>query len=303
MYRPPPLSRLSRLLATQRDVRRKTLADVLNPPKDPSKEGRAKRRKAKPFDPSKPPQPLRADRLLANRTPHSRKEIRKLIAARRVKLHPEETLVPGSSSKYPPSTSFLVDGSLVAPVPPLLLFHKPPNVLSILGPPPAATPAHPTLDSFELPASHHHVGRLDYDTSGLLLFSALGPLTHKLLSPGAGVEKVYRARVGGEVAEEALRARLGGGIETKATGVHEARLIEVEESAGGGAVLVVGVREGKHRMVRRMLANAGHPVEELERVSFGGVELGDLAEGEFRFASEEEMGWAKERFGGEVAGL
>lgn len=147
----------------------------------------------------------------------------------------------------------------------------------------------------------HPVGRLDADTTGLLLFSIDGQLTQRLLHPSGNVQREYLATVevegeeGKEKFDEAkLRETLKEGVET-ADGTYPAELLgvleatekeedEEEEGEGGEKkdllVLRVGVAEGKHRMVRRLLANAGYPVVGLHRVRYGRVELGDLAEGE-----------------------
>jgi 23S rRNA pseudouridine2605 synthase len=183
--------------------------------------------------------------------------------------------------------------------------------------------------------SFHPVGRLDADTTGLLLFSAEGQLTQRLLHPSSNVQREYLATVesktekegeSGEDSEQItttineaeLRAKLAAGVAT-ADGTYEGDLVgiekEKEEKEGGGGGLVgiekekeekegggggrpvvrLCVAEGKHRMVRRMLANAGYPVAELHRVRYGKVELGDLEEGQVKEIDEEseEGKWAR----------
>jgi 23S rRNA pseudouridine2605 synthase len=177
----------------------------------------------------------------------------------------------------------------------------------------------------------HPVGRLDYDTTGLILFSLDGQLTQRLLHPRRGIEKEYVATVQGIVNEDKLIRQLSEGV-TTTEGVHKAKLLSVSPSNGprhaddgvesedekGGArtMLTVGdaindgprfdidytgpysdvrlvVSEGKYRMVRRMLANCGHPVVELRRLRHGMIELGELPVGEFRQATNDEIEWAK----------
>ena len=123
----------------------------------------------------------------------------------------------------------------------------------------------------------HPVGRLDADTTGLLLFSRDGDLTHKLLHPKYGVEREYVAEVEGDLDEELLRATLAAGVDTTEDGetlVVVAALVGVE-----GQEVRLTVTEGKHRMVRRLLNNCGHPVVALHRVRYGDVHLDDLEEG------------------------
>uniref|UniRef100_A0A7S2E814 Pseudouridine synthase RsuA/RluA-like domain-containing protein n=1 Tax=Ditylum brightwellii TaxID=49249 RepID=A0A7S2E814_9STRA len=161
----------------------------------------------------------------------------------------------------------------------------------------------------------HPVGRLDYDSSGLLLFSSDGSLTQRLLHPRHEVEKEYVATVEGmswdgiEAKEDELREMLNKGVETT-EGVHTAKLLGVEplmmvqkkeeeakepstkeqESVPLTNVRLI-VQEGKYRMVRRMLANCGYPVIELKRIRHGEVTLNDLEVGQFRVATSEELKW------------
>ena len=188
------------------------------------------------------------------------------------------------------------------------------------------------LDPRYVKAGLHPVGRLDYDTSGLILFSSSGDLTQRLLHPRHNVEKEYVATVIHTVDETVLRQKLEKeGVETT-EGIHKAKLLHVSEpfeiqyedkkikiSDGDDddddnennnddddddSVIVddeikyatnvrLIVSEGKHRMVRRMLANAGHPVIELKRERHGMILLGDLSLGEFRELSDEEVIWAE----------
>lgn len=187
-----------------------------------------------------------------------------------------------------------------------------------------------------LAKTFHPVGRLDADTTGLLLFSRDGQLTQRLLHPSSNVQREYLATVDIDVGvneneeekkrkeadfEAALRAKLAAGVKT-ADGIYEARLLEVmhrkkieddevnsieEEKGAEGRrsnareelVLRVGVSEGKHRMVRRLLANAGYPVVALHRVRYGHISLGTLSEGEVTEIKAQSEGgqWARRLLG------
>jgi 23S rRNA pseudouridine2605 synthase len=128
----------------------------------------------------------------------------------------------------------------------------------------------------------HAVGRLDKDTSGLLLFSRDGKLTQFLLHPRRQIPRTYRATI--DVDPPAgLQAQLAEGVET-ALG----RFAGTVESIEGRVVQLV-VREGKHRMVRRMLHNAGASVIALHRIRYGSCALGDLDEGQVRPVSPDEV--------------
>ena len=183
------------------------------------------------------------------------------------------------------------------------------------------------LDQRYIKAGLHPVGRLDYDTSGLILFSSNGDLTQRLLHPRHKVEKEYVATVENRVEANTLKKKLEDGVETT-EGIHTAKLLEVSQpfeiemddstpcnAADDGQVdrnddveenakiyhtnIRLIVSEGKHRMVRRMLANVGHPVVQLKRERHGMIELGDIGIGEFRHLNEEEVLWAEKLISGE----
>jgi 23S rRNA pseudouridine2605 synthase len=121
------------------------------------------------------------------------------------------------------------------------------------------------------------VGRLDADTTGLILLTNDGELAHRLTHPSFEVEKTYRAEVANPpVREPALRA-LRGGVRLEDGMTAPAR---VRRLAPG--VLELTIHEGRKRQVRRMCEAVGHPVKRLERLAFGPLELGDLRPGAHR---------------------
>jgi pseudouridine synthase len=133
------------------------------------------------------------------------------------------------------------------------------------------------------------VGRLDLDSSGLLILTNDHRLGHSLSDPDHRVPKTYHARVRGVPPPEALQAlreglTLDGGTLTRPAGV---QLLGVSREAN--AWLAVTLTEGKNRQVRRMCAAVGHDVVELVRVAIGRFELGDLAAGEWRRLTPEEV--------------
>jgi len=136
----------------------------------------------------------------------------------------------------------------------------------------------------------HPVGRLDADTTGLLLFSRCGDLTHRLLHPKYVIEREYVATVENPVHEAWLREKLHAGVETVEGGeplVVTANLISVD-----GQDVRLTVTEGKYRMVRRILANCGHPVVALHRVRYGEVPLPDIEEGDAVPVYGSQLEWA-----------
>ena len=221
------------------------------------------------------------DRRLVEAGLGSRKEVAKLVRSGRVSVDGVQADSPEAHVSL--LSSLTVDDRPVLIVPLALVYHKPLGVLVTMEDPWGRTTVASTLGP-ALPPGLHPVGRLDRDSSGLLLFSSDGQLTQRLLHPKRAVEKEYVATVE-RPAPPDLEALLQAGVVTK-EGVHTARLLGV---AGNEIRLVV--TEGKHRMVRRMLANLGLPVTALSRVRFGALTLGELPSGELRAASESELSW------------
>lgn len=136
----------------------------------------------------------------------------------------------------------------------------------------------------------YNVGRLDTDTSGLLILTNDGELAHKLAHPSFGVQKTYVAKVRGRVTAAVIQ-RLLDGVELADGPIHADRAKLLPGGAGKSHSLVeVTLHSGKNRIVRRLLAEVGHPVEELVRRQFGPLHLGTLRVGEMRELSAGERG-------------
>ncbi len=157
----------------------------------------------------------------------------------------------------------------------VVVLHKPAGVVSTARDP----HGRPTVVDLvaDVPGRLYPVGRLDADTTGLILLTDDGELAHRLTHPRFEVPKTYRALVAGDaVGERALRAlRDGVELEDGRTAPARVRLLGPHE-------LELELREGRKRQVRRMCAAVGHPVRALDRVAFGPLALGDLPEGAHR---------------------
>ena len=125
-----------------------------------------------------------------------------------------------------------------------------------------------------------HVGRLDYDTEGLMLLTNDGELAHRLAHPSYEVAKTYWAEVPGPVPRD-LGRRLQAGVELD-DGVAVADKFRVLEQSGGRAMVEITLHEGRKHIVRRMLAEVGHPVSRLLRTTVGPIKLGSLRPGATR---------------------
>ena len=136
------------------------------------------------------------------------------------------------------------------------------------------------------------VGRLDYDSEGLLLLTNDGEMMQRLLHPSREVPKQYLCRVNGRVTPEELRTlRTGVTIEGRLTSPADARLVRFE---GDNSVLLITIHEGRNRQVRRMAEAVGHEVTALRRVGFGPIRLEDLPRGMWRRLTPEEIRRLKE---------
>jgi pseudouridine synthase len=133
-----------------------------------------------------------------------------------------------------------------------------------------------------------HVGRLDYDTEGLMLLTNDGELAHRLAHPRYGVLKTYLADVPGPVPGNVGR-RLAAGVELE-DGLATADKFRVVQTAGNRALVEIILHEGRKHIVRRMLAEVGHPVSRLVRTQLGPVKLGSLAPGTTRKLTTAEIG-------------
>jgi len=147
------------------------------------------------------------------------------------------------------------------------------------------------------------VGRLDYDTSGVLLLTDDGELAHVLTHPRYGVEKTYRAVIGGRLQGDDVR-KLSEGVRL-ADGRSDPAKVRVIRAGPAATELDITIHEGRNRQVRRMFEATDHPVLSLVRLRFGPLSLGDLKVGNWRDATEKEreaLG-ALERDGAEADAL
>jgi 23S rRNA pseudouridine2605 synthase len=230
---------------------------------------------------------IRLDKLLADRSPLSRSEA--ILAIRRGRVQVAGETLWDPAAKVDPAAPLTLDEAPLTEPPAFALFHKALDVQCTVGDPLGRINLSDVAGEL-LALGLHPVGRLDADTSGLLLFSRDGALTQRLLHPRHAVWKVYAATVEGKPTA-ALAAQLAEGVEIS-DGVVTGAVRQIE-----GAVVTLAVSEGKHRMVRRMLNNAGFPVVALRRLAFGPCELGDLPVDAWRAPTEAEAAWARSLVG------
>ena len=261
--------------------------------------------------------PMRLQKFLARAGAASRRGSENLMTAGRVKVNGD--VVTELGSKVDPRVDVIeVDGNVVnlADGPVTIVLHKPAGFVTTMSDP----QGRPTVAQL-VPLQQHPglfpVGRLDRDTTGLLLFSTDGELGNCLLKPRGHVMKRYLALVEGDFGEgEARQLRRGIVLDDGATlparvralGMAEARrALRLFEGPGGSAesskrngfdrraslagrsIVEVEIHEGRKRQVRRMLEAVGHPVVGLHRDRIGSLALGSLPRGSWRELSSDEV--------------
>ena len=225
------------------------------------------------------PDGVRLQKVLAQAGVASRRAAEELISAGRVtvdgevvremgrRVHPDEVVV------HVDGLRIVLDDTLT-----YLALNKPRGVLSAMS----DSRGRPTVGDLvaDRPERLFHVGRLDSDSEGLLLFTNDGDLAHRLMHPSFGVLKTYLATVPGPVAKDvARRLRIGIELEDGPVRVDAFRVVQTQ---GKQAIVEVVLHEGRKHIVRRLLDEVGHPVSRLVRTRIGPVQLGGQRVGTLR---------------------
>jgi 23S rRNA pseudouridine2605 synthase len=214
---------------------------------------------------------VRLQKVLAQAGVASRRASEQLIADGRVEVNGATVTTLGTRVD-PASDVIRVDGERV-PVDVgkvYLALNKPRGVVSTMSDPEGRR----TLADFVQDRTErlYHVGRLDTDTEGLILLVNDGEFAHRMTHPSYGVSKTYVAEVPGPVAKSVGRRLVGG--------------VELDD----GPAKADAFHEGRTHIVRRLLAEVGHPVQRLVRTAIGPVRLGDLRPGSIRPLTQQELG-------------
>jgi len=218
---------------------------------------------------------MRLAKYLAHAGVASRRASETLIAAGRVSVEGETVTDPARDVGE--DSNVAVDGRPVAGAEPRVLYavNKPVGVVS------TARDTHGRPTVLELvPADGlrlYPVGRLDADSSGLILLTNDGELANRLTHPSFEISKTYRAELGGGPVEASALDALRGGIELDDGATAPVRVRRLK-----GDLIELTIHEGRNRQVRRMCAAVGHPVLELSRVAFGPLRLDGLKPGAHR---------------------
>ena len=198
-------------------------------------------------------------------------------------------VVTALGSKVDPRVDVIeVDGKRILPtgVPVYLALNKPAGCVTTMSDP----QGRPTVASL-VPVDDHPglfpVGRLDLETTGVLLFTTDGELSHRLLHPRWKVPKTYVAVVDGSPGPQAC-SRLESGVDLD-DGMTAPAVVRILETRLDSSLVEITIREGRKRQVRRMFSAVGHPVAQLHRTAFGPVDLGTLEPGSWRMLDDGEI--------------
>ena len=228
---------------------------------------------------------MRLQKYLALCGVASRRTAEKMIAEGRVTVDGVKVTEMGVQVEV--GQDIRVDGKLVTPEPEkyYIMYHKPAGEVTTASDPEGRATV---LDKFrDFPARLYPVGRLDYDSEGLLLLTNDGDLTERMLHPSREVDKVYLARVSNTLTpEEARRLENGVMVDGRRTARAKCKILGVK---GLSTDILVSIHEGRNRQVRKMVEQVGHQVVMLRRIRFGPLKLEDLPRGMWRELTPEEV--------------
>ena len=231
----------------------------------------------------------RLQKILAQSGIASRRKSEELITAGRVKVNGQ--VIRELGVKVDPAKDRIeVNGKLIEKEKHVyILLYKPTGYITTMK----DQFSRPTVTDLlkDIPEQLHSVGRLDYDTEGLLLLTNDGALTHLLTHPRHNVDKTYYVTCKGSISTEALVA-LQRGVRLE-DGITAPAKVELVSRKRDISILNLSIHEGRNRQVRRMMDEVGFPVLKLKRTQLGSLTLGELKPGEYRYLSKKEVEFLK----------
>lgn len=233
---------------------------------------------------------IRLQKYLAQSGVASRRKAEQLIVAGKISVNGKVVRELGTTIDPSKDTVKVGKESIKPVVKGIILFHKPRGVISTMKDPHGRKCIADFLTSRY--RSYFTVGRLDWDSSGLMVLTNDGELSERLSHPRYGSERIYEVEVEGFVQNATIR-KLERGV-TLEDGLAKGafKVISANEET---STISVTVKEGRNRLVRRMLEHVGHAVVQLRRISHGPFRLGKLKAGELRRFTEREYGFFRDR--------
>ncbi|MBI3795177.1 MAG: rRNA pseudouridine synthase [Nitrospinae bacterium] len=229
---------------------------------------------------------IRLQKILAEAGIFSRRKGEDAIAQGRIKVN-GETITEQGFKANPYEDSITCDGKLVKIQPKTyILMNKPAGIICTCKDDEGRTTV---LDIIKhVDERLFPVGRLDYNTTGLLLLTNDGEFAQKMMHPSGGILKTYSARVRGVVTKRTIDKMLAGitveGIK------YRFQHVRVEKASENNSSLVIGLTEGKNRHIKILCQALGHPVSKLSRITYGPLKISNLQPGDYRHLSPKEIG-------------
>ena len=232
---------------------------------------------------------MRLNKYLADCGVDSRRNCDEIIAQGRVKVN-GKTITRLGVDVDPENDSVSMDGRRLRQKrrDVYVMLHKPKGVVCTAKDDKGRKTV---LDLVDVKARLFPVGRLDYDTEGLLLLTTDGQLAQTLTHPSHHIPKTYVARIFGELSEEEEKSLEKGVLLDGA--LTQPASVKVVEKDDRTSRIEITIFEGRNRQVRRMLESVGKDVEFVKRVSVGELRLGGLSRGKYRFLTEKEINYLK----------
>ncbi len=238
--------------------------------------------------------PQRINKILSSAGVASRRAADEFILAGRVTVNDRKVLKPGISAHWGKDRICLDGRPIPSPKSPVyLMMNKPFGVISGLSDP----EGRPVLTDVlhDVKERVYPVGRLDFDSLGLLLLTNDGEWAHRMTHPRYRIPRVYKVTIHGNISQEVME-RLGRGVmlDDGPSGPADITLLATKPER---SVIRIKTHLGRSRIIRRMLDAVGHPVIQLMRISFGPLVLGDLKVGAYRYLTDSEAAAARRSVG------
>ena len=228
---------------------------------------------------------MRINKFIATKTAYSRRKADELIKEKKVKINGE--VLENLAYTVNDDDEVELDGRIISDIKVkkyYYLFNKPKNVVSTVS---DEFGRYCITDFFPPDISVFPVGRLDYDSRGLIIVTNDGDLANKIAHPSNHVKKTYIATLDGRLSESQMKKFSEGIIiDSKKTLPAEIELYDFSE-----AMYKISIYEGRNRQIRKMIEVLGRNVRELKRVSIGKIKLGRIVEGKYRKLTEEEKNY------------
>ena len=228
---------------------------------------------------------MRINKFIATKTAYSRRKADELIKEKKVKINGK--VLENLAYTVNDDDEVELDGRIISDIKVkkyYYLFNKPKNVVSTVS---DEFGRYCITDFFPPDISVFPVGRLDYDSRGLIIVTNDGDLANKIAHPSHHVKKTYIATLDGRLSEVQMKKFSEGlVIDSKKTLPAEIELFDFSENQ-----YKISIYEGRNRQIRKMIEVLGRNVRELKRISIGKIKLGRIVEGKYRKLTEEEKNY------------